>query len=342
MPGGLCSRSWGHCRAASGTLEKWRHRRLRLQCWEMLPRSSGAHPTSYQTMLSYMPQPSHRHRAETSRVCLSQKSAFPFVFSHQKNQTRQTKKLLSLLNKEKRKNTRSHSWDQQRALGTPHWVTFAPFLTVHNLCYLIFRISPSPHTRSVISPHLPRVACHTVQEKGTRPSVSSHLSSFFFFLFFSIFWLHHTACGILVPQPGIEPTSPAVEPGVLTPGLPGRSLSSIFPCVFRRTERCNRKAWLLTALPCSESSDHEGCLHPLISVSEPPSPHLLNGDICDVPLPPGLLASWAESLHRKSPGMQSPHGCARPVGHNGRWMECSWHLTTGSGFLILCGNAAWH
>ena len=135
---------------------------------------------------------------------------------------------------------------------------------------------------------------------------------------------------------------PAVESGVLTPGLPGRSLSSIFPCVFRRTDRCNRKAWLLTALPRSESSDHEGCLHPLISVSEPPSPHLLNGDICDVPFPPGLLASWAESLHRKSPGMQSPHGCARPAGHNGRWMECSWRLTTGSGFLILCGNAAWH
>lgn len=88
MPEGLCSRSWGHCRAASGTLEKWRHRRLRLQCWDMLPRSPGAHPTSCLTMLSCMPQPSHSHRAETSRVCLSQKSAFPFVFSHQKTQTR--------------------------------------------------------------------------------------------------------------------------------------------------------------------------------------------------------------------------------------------------------------
>ena len=32
-------------------------------------------------------------------------------------------------------------------------------------------------------------------------------SSFFFFMF----WLHHAACGILVPQPGIEPTPPALE-----------------------------------------------------------------------------------------------------------------------------------
>ena len=31
------------------------------------------------------------------------------------------------------------------------------------------------------------------------------------------------ACGILVPQPGIEPSSPALEDGFLTPGPPGKS-----------------------------------------------------------------------------------------------------------------------
>ena len=31
------------------------------------------------------------------------------------------------------------------------------------------------------------------------------------------------ACGILVPQPGIEPMSPALEGGVLTTGPPGKS-----------------------------------------------------------------------------------------------------------------------
>ena len=29
--------------------------------------------------------------------------------------------------------------------------------------------------------------------------------------FFFFFWLHHTACRIFVPQPGIEPVPPAVE-----------------------------------------------------------------------------------------------------------------------------------
>ena len=34
-----------------------------------------------------------------------------------------------------------------------------------------------------------------------------------------------TACGILVPQPGIEPTSPALQGGFLTTGPPGKFLS---------------------------------------------------------------------------------------------------------------------
>ena len=34
-----------------------------------------------------------------------------------------------------------------------------------------------------------------------------------------------TACGILVPQPGIEPTSPALEGRFFTTGSPGKSLS---------------------------------------------------------------------------------------------------------------------
>ena len=34
-----------------------------------------------------------------------------------------------------------------------------------------------------------------------------------------------TACEILVPQPGIEPMSPALEGGFLITGLPGKSLN---------------------------------------------------------------------------------------------------------------------
>ena len=33
----------------------------------------------------------------------------------------------------------------------------------------------------------------------------------------------HEACGILAPQPGIEPSTPALECGVLTTGPPGKS-----------------------------------------------------------------------------------------------------------------------
>ena len=44
-----------------------------------------------------------------------------------------------------------------------------------------------------------------------------------------MFWFFgHKPCGILAPQPGIEPTSPAFEGGFLTTGTPGKSLESLF------------------------------------------------------------------------------------------------------------------
>ena len=49
-------------------------------------------------------------------------------------------------------------------------------------------------------------------------------SNFFFF-----FWSYRTACGILVPQPGIEPGLTAVKArGVLTTGPLGNSLFKYF------------------------------------------------------------------------------------------------------------------
>ena len=45
-----------------------------------------------------------------------------------------------------------------------------------------------------------------------------------FFVFFFMFWFFGCeACGILAPQPGVEPTPPALEGEVLTTGLPGTS-----------------------------------------------------------------------------------------------------------------------
>ena len=43
------------------------------------------------------------------------------------------------------------------------------------------------------------------------------------FGFFFFFWPCPAACGILVPQPGIKPTPPALEAWVLTTGPPGKS-----------------------------------------------------------------------------------------------------------------------
>ena len=43
---------------------------------------------------------------------------------------------------------------------------------------------------------------------------------------------HCTACGILAPQPGIEPTPPTLEGEVLTTGPAGRSLCSVCVSVF--------------------------------------------------------------------------------------------------------------
>ena len=40
-----------------------------------------------------------------------------------------------------------------------------------------------------------------------------------------MFWfLDHEACGILAPQPGLEPAPPALESRFLTTGPPGKSL----------------------------------------------------------------------------------------------------------------------
>ena len=43
-----------------------------------------------------------------------------------------------------------------------------------------------------------------------------------------MFWFFGPeACGILVPQPGIEPAFPALEGKVRATGLPGKSLLSL-------------------------------------------------------------------------------------------------------------------
>ena len=55
----------------------------------------------------------------------------------------------------------------------------------------------------------------------------------FFVLFLFFFSFGHEACGILAPQPGIEPTPTALEGEVLTTGQPGSPRKPI-SCFFTR------------------------------------------------------------------------------------------------------------
>lgn len=47
-------------------------------------------------------------------------------------------------------------------------------------------------------------------------------------LFYVLFFFGREVCGILAPQPGMEPVLSALEGNVLTSGLPGKSLSGLF------------------------------------------------------------------------------------------------------------------
>ena len=54
-----------------------------------------------------------------------------------------------------------------------------------------------------------------------------NLLQYCFCFMFLVFWPE--ACGILVPWPGIEPASPALEGKILTSGCPGKPLDSLLP-----------------------------------------------------------------------------------------------------------------
>ena len=64
------------------------------------------------------------------------------------------------------------------------------------------------------------------------------------------------ACGLLVPTPGMEPASPAVEGGLLTTGQPGKSLE-LFDFYFSDSAAFSI---LFTSLLCSPCPNQENCL----------------------------------------------------------------------------------
>ena len=64
----------------------------------------------------------------------------------------------------------------------------------------------------------------TTEHLNTRRSYLQHTDSLVAVRVLSF----SAACGILVPQPGIEPTSPALQGGLLTTGSPGKSRKGNF------------------------------------------------------------------------------------------------------------------
>ena len=59
---------------------------------------------------------------------------------------------------------------------------------------------------------------------GCGPFLKSLLNLLQYCFCFMFWFSGHEACGILAPQPGMEPTPHALEGKVLTTGLPGKSL----------------------------------------------------------------------------------------------------------------------
>ena len=71
-------------------------------------------------------------------------------------------------------------------------------------------------------------------------------------LFYVLFFFGCEACGILVPQPGIEPASSALEGGVLTTGAPGKS-PNIFTKVQTRPKGVIQTSVTLSNIPSTPS-----------------------------------------------------------------------------------------
>ena len=98
-----------------------------------------------------------------------------------------------------------------------HWGSFFLFGRFHQPPYFRF-----------LNPHPPGTCFKYKRQISLLPLInppqyhSCWLRKLSFFWFF--FWLHHKACRILFPQPGIEPRLSAVKAPSPTTGLPGSSL----------------------------------------------------------------------------------------------------------------------
>ena len=101
------------------------------------------------------------------------------------------------------------------------------------------------------------------QPSSTSPNVEKGPWTAFFCCLFTVFVLsHHGIFGVLVPQPGMEPTLLALKGGVLTTGLPGRSWhwAVIFSNPSSPVSLNNSVVYCNGRLSCIYLSDNNKCL----------------------------------------------------------------------------------
>ena len=113
-----------------------------------------------------------------------------------------------------------------------HWLPTAwhglPISTLH---YLIPSVRAAHHfLHNLALPDTSWAAHQTLRDLQILPGANSSaiLLWQYSFYFLDFFFMHHIACGIFVPRPGIRPMPPAMEALSLNQGTPCDSIHSEF------------------------------------------------------------------------------------------------------------------
>ena len=151
-----------------------------------------------------------------------------------------------------RAHTHTHAWWPPRLLSPPPGMLFfrSPLGSVPHHLQISTQMSPpqqgpSPPAHFKYHP-LPQLSqflsSSSIYHKTLYTHTHTHTHTHTYIFFFGCAVQH----GIPVPQPGIEPTAPALETRVLTTGLPGKFLST----------GLNTAGWTTSSLCSPPGSSH--------------------------------------------------------------------------------------
>ena len=139
-----------------------------------------------------------------------------------------------------------HTWPQKK--NKKNLATASPRASSHQASKLSCTPFPSsgPLTKAM-SPAYPPRPCSRQPSSLNLPSFLPVSVSFSCLSLFNCVSVHHVACGILVPRPGIEPVSTAVEAPSLNPWTAREVPPSAFPHHPSRRHPFRNPASLLTS-----------------------------------------------------------------------------------------------